>query len=126
MRHYKRHQRTAKLMDMGIQTWESHMLREHAPEVSTTGKEVPESQPQQGNTGNQVSSDSDSDRPQSVIGIIRNVDAQVRSGDLETFVPIPTGFGEFDAAIGGGFKAGQIVLLSGSAGVGKTSLTLQI
>jgi replicative DNA helicase len=66
------------------------------------------------------------DGPQSVIGVMRGMDARIRSGNLEEFVPIPTGFNELDGAISGGFRVGQLALLSGPAGVGKTSLTLQI
>ena len=64
--------------------------------------------------------------PQSVLGVIRDIDERVRAGDLVGFQPIATGFGELDAVLGGGFALGQLVLLSGPAGVGKTSLALQM
>jgi replicative DNA helicase len=66
------------------------------------------------------------DGPQSIIGVMRGMDARIRTGNLGEFIPIPTGFNELDGAIGSGFREGQLVLLSGPAGVGKTSLTLQI
>jgi replicative DNA helicase len=50
----------------------------------------------------------------------------VGSGDLKSFQPIATGFDELDTVLGGGFSPGQLVLLSGPAGVGKTSLALQM
>jgi replicative DNA helicase len=64
--------------------------------------------------------------PQSVLNVIRAIDDRVRAGDLVGFQPIPTGFSELDVVIGGGFTLGQLALLSGPAGVGKTSLMLQI
>lgn len=64
--------------------------------------------------------------PQSVMGVMRNIDERVRAGDLAEFQPISTGFTELDGAISGGLRVGQLVLLSGPAGVGKTSLMLQI
>lgn len=39
---------------------------------------------------------------------------------------LSTGIGEFDRVIGGGFVAGQVVLLSGEPGIGKSTLLLQI
>src|SRR5437867_2695308 len=64
--------------------------------------------------------------PQSVMGVMRNIDERVRAGDLGEFQPISTGFAELDAAISGGLRVGQLAILSGPAGVGKTSLMLQI
>lgn len=66
------------------------------------------------------------EQPQSVMDVMRGLDVDVRSGRLEHFKPIPTGFTELDAVVSGGFRAGQLVLLSGPAGVGKTSLLMQI
>ena len=64
--------------------------------------------------------------PRSVLDAMRALDLEVRSGHLEHFQPVQTGFAELDAGIGGGLRPGQLVLLSGPAGVGKTSLLLQI
>jgi len=64
--------------------------------------------------------------PQSVMGVMRNIDERVRAGDLGEFQPISTGFAELDAAISGGLRVGQLAILSGPAGVGKPSLMLQI
>src|SRR5438477_4272291 len=64
--------------------------------------------------------------PQSVLGIIRDIDDRVRAGDVQDFQPVATGFTELDGTISGGFRLGQLALLSGPAGVGKTSLMLQI
>jgi DNA repair protein RadA/Sms len=48
--------------------------------------------------------------------------AQVQPRDLER---IATGIGELDRALGGGLVAGQVVLLGGDPGIGKSTLLLQ-
>jgi replicative DNA helicase len=57
---------------------------------------------------------------------MRLLDERTRSGQIQDFQFISTGLTELDRAISGGFRLGQLVLLSGGAGVGKTSLSLQI
>src|SRR3972149_2778437 len=39
--------------------------------------------------------------------------------------PMPTGIAEFDRVLGGGLVAGQVVLIGGDPGVGKSTLLLQ-
>jgi DNA repair protein RadA/Sms len=48
--------------------------------------------------------------------------SEVQPKDLER---IPTGIGELDRALGGGLVAGQVVLLGGDPGIGKSTLLLQ-
>jgi len=48
--------------------------------------------------------------------------AEVRPKNLER---TPTGIGELDRALGGGLVAGQVVLLGGDPGIGKSTLLLQ-
>ena len=48
--------------------------------------------------------------------------SDVQAKDLER---IPTGIGELDRALGGGLVAGQVVLLGGDPGIGKSTLLLQ-
>ncbi len=38
---------------------------------------------------------------------------------------VPTGIGEFDRVLGGGMVAGQVILIGGDPGVGKSTLLLQ-
>ncbi len=49
--------------------------------------------------------------------------SQVAAKDLER---IPTGVEELDRALGGGLVAGQVVLLGGDPGIGKSTLLLQV
>src|SRR5687768_8554265 len=62
----------------------------------------------------------------SVNEVMQGLDEQLRSGAALEFRDISTGFRELDAAVGGGFKVGQLVLLGGHPGVGKTTLALQM
>ena len=48
--------------------------------------------------------------------------SEVQPKNLER---IPTGIGELDRALGGGLVAGQVVLLGGDPGIGKSTLLLQ-
>jgi DNA repair protein RadA/Sms len=48
--------------------------------------------------------------------------SDVRAKDA---LPLPTGIGEFDRVLGGGLVAGQVVLIGGDPGVGKSTLLLQ-
>lgn len=77
------------------------------------------------NTG-PLAAPSTRDQAQSVLGVIGNIDERVRMGDLGDFRPISTGFEELDIAITGGLRIGQLALVSGPAGVGKTTLLLQM
>lgn len=63
---------------------------------------------------------------QSALDVMSLLDERTRSGRIEEFQFLSTGLTELDHAISGGFRLGQLVLLSGSAGVGKTSLCMQI
>ena len=48
--------------------------------------------------------------------------SKVRAKELPR---VPTGIGEFDRVLGGGLVAGQVVLIGGDPGVGKSTLLLQ-
>ena len=48
--------------------------------------------------------------------------SQVRARELPR---VPSGIGEFDRVLGGGLVAGQVVLIGGDPGVGKSTLLLQ-
>ena len=58
-------------------------------------------------------------RPSSPVRLISEV-------DLETATARPTGVGELDRVLGGGFVPGVVVLLAGEPGVGKSTLLLEV
>ena len=55
------------------------------------------------------------------------VDGPVPIGDVDagTAAPMPTGVGELDRVLQGGFVAGSVTLLAGEPGMGKSTLLLQ-
>lgn len=58
----------------------------------------------------------------------RNFDRPVKLSSVSSEPPkrVPTGIGEFDRVLGGGFVPGQVVLLAGEPGVGKSTILTEI
>jgi replicative DNA helicase len=63
---------------------------------------------------------------QSVAAVMFGVDQAVRAGHLNAFEPIPTGLQMLDHRMGGGLRLGELLLLGGVQGVGKTNMALQM
>lgn len=64
--------------------------------------------------------------PRTLTQVISEADEKIMQGDLEDFVPLPTGFDPLDGLIGGGLRKTELILLGGAQGIGKTIATLQI
>ncbi len=64
--------------------------------------------------------------PRTVRDIMVETDQKVAAGQLEAYAPLATGFRELDDIIGGGLKQGELVLLGGAQGLGKTIWALQV
>jgi replicative DNA helicase len=64
--------------------------------------------------------------PRSLREIMVETDRKVSSGELEAYTPLPSGFRELDDIVGGGFKQGELILLGGAQGMGKTIWCLQV
>jgi len=64
--------------------------------------------------------------PRTLAQVLNEANEQIVQGDLSSYIPIPTGFDPLDAAIGGGLQRGELVLLGGAQGIGKTITALQI
>lgn len=58
--------------------------------------------------------------------LISRVDDALARGASPEPDPMPTGFAALDEAIGGGLRAGDLALLGGAHGVGKTTWALQV
>lgn len=63
--------------------------------------------------------------PRSLLSITNDVDRRIRSGELSSLQPTPTGFDMLDRHIGGGMRPGELILLGGMQGAGKTTFCLQ-
>ena len=64
--------------------------------------------------------------PRTLAQVLNEANEQIMQGDLSSYIPIPTGFDPLDAAIGGGLQRGELVLLGGPQGIGKTITALQM
>lgn len=62
----------------------------------------------------------------SLMSVMRELKSDSRSGAYERLKSIPTGFDALDQWIGGGVRPGELVLIGGAQGVGKTTLCLQL
>ncbi len=65
-------------------------------------------------------------RPISALGVLDGLAEKVATGDMETMSAVPLGFDPLDEALGGGVRPGELILLGGGQGVGKTTMALQM
>jgi replicative DNA helicase len=64
--------------------------------------------------------------PRSAVDILVDVNDRVQSGQLSEYEPIPLGMAPIDRTIGGGIKPGELLLIGGAQGTGKTTMALQM
>lgn len=64
--------------------------------------------------------------PRTLTQVLNEANEAIVQGDLSHFIPIPSGFDPLDAAIGGGLQRGELILLGGPQGIGKTITALQM
>jgi replicative DNA helicase len=65
-------------------------------------------------------------QPRTVAEVLGTLDEDLRSGAGRDLIPLPTRFDPLDAVLGGGIRSGDLVLIGGTPGVGKTIATLQM
>ena len=63
--------------------------------------------------------------PRPVVDVSVEFDAHIKAGELAGYKPIPTGFAQLDAYLGGVFIPESLIVLGGAPGVGKTVFALQ-
>jgi replicative DNA helicase len=66
------------------------------------------------------------ERLQSVSSVLEETDARLQVGESAGSKLWLTGFGALDKALSGGFRSGELVLLGGAQGLGKTTFALQV
>lgn len=74
----------------------------------------------------QVGTQSGPVRPSSALHVLAGMDEKVAAGELETMLPMPVGFDPLDEVLGGGIRPGELLLIGGSQGVGKTTMAFQM
>jgi replicative DNA helicase len=72
------------------------------------------------------SSDRERVRLRSLTDVLADTDEKLRSGRAAGARVWPTGFEALDVALHGGFRSGELVLLGGPQGLGKTAMALQM
>ena len=65
-------------------------------------------------------------RPTSIGDVMRDTDDTLRAGGSAAARVVPTGFGGLDTYLSGGLRAGELTLLGGAQGLGKTAFALQL
>src|SRR5690349_21489544 len=64
--------------------------------------------------------------PRSVLDVLVELSDKVASGKVGEYQPVPLGFTPLDKTIGMGIRPGELLLLGGAQGTGKTTMALQM
>ena len=73
-----------------------------------------------------VDSPTGSMAPRSALDVVGELDDRVLTGRVAAYAPIPLGFTPLDKALGGGVRPGELLLIGGAQGTGKTTMALQM
>jgi len=65
-------------------------------------------------------------RLQSLHSVLEETNGRLKAGEVAGARVWPSGFGALDKALTGGFRSGELVLLGGPQGLGKTTFALQV
>jgi len=79
-----------------------------------------------GATAWRVDSATGSMAPRSALDVLVDVNDKVVSGKLGGYQAVPLGLTPLDKTIGGGLRPGELLLLGGAQGTGKTTMALQM
>jgi replicative DNA helicase len=91
----------------------------------TTAPEWPDETAHQAATW-RLEGDGGSLAPRSALDVILDLNEKVNSGKVSEYQPVPLGFTPMDKTIGGGLRAGELMLIGGAQGTGKTTMALQM
>ncbi len=64
--------------------------------------------------------------PRSALDVLVDLNDNLASGRFAEYQALPLGFGMLDKTIGGGLRAGELMLIGGAQGTGKTTMALQM
>jgi replicative DNA helicase len=64
--------------------------------------------------------------PRSALEVLVDLNDKVTGGRVGEYQPVPLGFTPLDKTIGGGLRAGELLLIGGAQGTGKTTMALQM
>ena len=64
--------------------------------------------------------------PRSALDVLVDLSDRVASGKVAEYQPVPLGFTPLDKTIGSGIRPGELMLVGGAQGTGKTTMALQM
>ncbi len=64
--------------------------------------------------------------PRSALDVLVDINDRVTTGNLVDYQPVPLGFTPLDKTIGAGIRPGELLLIGGAQGTGKTTMALQM
>src|SRR4029453_2997899 len=64
--------------------------------------------------------------PRSALDVLADIRTKVSAGELPHWEPIPLGMAPLDRMLGGGIRPGELLLIGGAQGTGKTTMALQM
>jgi replicative DNA helicase len=64
--------------------------------------------------------------PRSAIDVLNDIRTKVATGELADYEPVPLGLAPLDRMLGGGLRPGELMLIGGAQGTGKTTMALQM
>ncbi|MDA8188234.1 MAG: hypothetical protein M0T85_08845 [Dehalococcoidales bacterium] len=64
--------------------------------------------------------------PKMLSQVVAEADERIAIGQLKGYRPVPTGFDPLDDILGGGLRPGELTLVGGRQGIGKTIFALQV
>ncbi len=64
--------------------------------------------------------------PRSALDVLVDLNDRITTGNLSDYQPIPLGFTPLDKTIGSGLRPGELLLIGGAQGTGKTTMALQM
>ena len=73
-----------------------------------------------------LDSDTGSMAPRSALDVLVDLNDKVTSGRVGEYQPLPLGFTPLDKTIGSGLRPGELLLIGGAQGTGKTTMALQM
>jgi replicative DNA helicase len=73
-----------------------------------------------------IDADGGSMVPRSALDVLINLNEKVSTGKVGEYQPVPLGFTPLDKTIGAGLRTGELLLIGGAQGTGKTTMALQM
>ncbi len=64
--------------------------------------------------------------PRSTLDVLMEVRSKVAAGEIGDYEPVPLGLVPMDKMLGGGLRPGDLMLIGGAQGTGKTTMALQM